>query len=59
MDGGSNNSVSDLFIEVRFSDSLHLAENSSGDLLRGEPLLLAIDVNFDLWLATLGDDLIR
>ena len=55
--GDSNNSVVDSLAEVRLGGLTHLGEDHGGDLLGGEGLGLALELNLDVGLTTLVDDL--
>lgn len=52
-----DDSVVDGLTEVRLGGLTHLGEDHGGDLLGGEGLLLALELNLDDRLATLVDDL--
>jgi hypothetical protein len=52
-----NNGVVDSLTEVRLSSLTHLGEDHGRDLLGGEVLLLALELNLDDGLATLVNDL--
>lgn len=55
--GDSDNGVVDSLAEVRLSSLTHLGEDHGGDLLGGEGLGLALELNLDVGLTTLVDDL--
>jgi hypothetical protein len=54
--GNGDNGVVDSLTEVRLSSLTHLGEDHGRDLLGGEVLLLALELNLDDGLATLVDD---
>ena len=51
--------VLDIFAEVSLSGLLHLQQHHGADLLRGERLPLALDLNLDVRLGVFVDDLER
>lgn len=53
-----NDGVGDLLAQVGLGDLLHLAKNHGRNLLGGELLLLAVDLDLDNGLAILLDDLV-
>jgi hypothetical protein len=55
--GNSDDSVVDGATKVRLGGLTHLGKDHGGDLLRGEGLLLALELDLDDGLATLVDDL--
>ena len=55
--GDSDNGVVDGATEVGLSGLAHLGEDHGGDLLRGESLLLALELDLDHGLASTVDDL--
>ena len=57
--GDGDNSVVDGSTEVSLSGLAHLDEDHGGDLLRGEVLGLALELDLAHWLAGLVDDLER
>jgi len=57
--GDSDDGVVDGATEVGLGGLAHLGENHGGNLLRGEGLLLALELNLDDWFATPVNDLER
>mmetsp|Transcript_1517 Transcript_1517/g.3274 ORF Transcript_1517/g.3274 Transcript_1517/m.3274 type:complete len:414 (+) Transcript_1517:607-1848(+) len=54
----SDHSVLDLLAKERFGSLLHLGENHGGDLLRGVGLLLSLELDLDVGLASLINNVV-